>query len=82
VAHPRTNRQVERVNNMVLQRLKPRIFNRLKKFVGRWVAKSLRTSPSQATGFTPFFMVYGSRRCSRLTWTMERPGSRHTTSKE
>jgi transposase InsO family protein len=66
VAHPRTNRQVERVNNMVLQRLKPRIFNRLKKFAGRWVAElpvvlwSLRTSPSRATSFTPFFMVYDS----------------------
>ena len=51
---------------MVLQGLKPRIFNRLKKFVGRWVVElpavlwSLRTTPSRATGFTPFFMVYSS----------------------
>jgi len=50
---------------MVLQGLKPRIFNRLNKFGGRWVAElpavlwSLRTTPSQATGYTPFFMVYG-----------------------
>ena len=29
VAHPRTNGQVERANDMVLQGLKPRIFNRL-----------------------------------------------------
>ena len=34
VAHPRTNRQVKRANGMVLQGLKPRIFNRLNKFGG------------------------------------------------
>jgi hypothetical protein len=51
---------------MILQRLKPRIFNRLKKFIRQWVLElpavlwSLRTTPSRATGFTPFFMVYGS----------------------
>jgi hypothetical protein len=66
VAHPRTNGQVERVNGMILQGFKPRIFNRLKKFAGRWVAElpavlwSLRMTPSRVTGFTPFFMVYGS----------------------
>ena len=59
------NGQVERANNMVLQGLKPRIFNRLNKFGGQWVAEllavlwSLRTTPSRATGYTPFFMVYG-----------------------
>lgn len=31
VRHPRTNGQVKRANNMVLQGLKPRIFDRLKK---------------------------------------------------
>ena len=52
---------------MVLQGLKPRIFNRLNKFGARWVIKlpvvlwSLRTTPSRATGYTPFFMVYGSK---------------------
>ena len=51
---------------MVLQGLKPRIFNWLNKFGGRWVVDlpavlwSLRMTPSQATGYTPFFMVYGS----------------------
>ena len=39
IAHPRTNRLVERANGMVLQGLKPRIFNRLNKFGGRWVTK-------------------------------------------
>ena len=34
VEHPRTNGQVERANGMVLQGLKPRIFDRLKKYAG------------------------------------------------
>ena len=51
---------------MLLQGLKPRIFNRLNKFGARWLAElptvlwSLRTTPSRATGYTPFFMVYSS----------------------
>jgi hypothetical protein len=67
VAHPKTNGQVERVNDMILQALKPRIFKRLNKFRARWVAElpsvlwSLRTTPSGATGFTLFFMVHGSK---------------------
>ena len=36
VTHPQTNGQVERTNGMLLQGLKPRIFNRLNKFSGRW----------------------------------------------
>ena len=39
VGHPRTNSQVERANGMVLQGLKSRIFNRLNKYAGRWVAE-------------------------------------------
>ena len=51
---------------MLLQGLKPMIFNRLNKFGARWVAElpavlwSLRTTPSRATGYTPFFMIYGA----------------------
>jgi transposase InsO family protein len=66
VAHLKTNGQVERANGMILQGLKPRIFKRLDKFRARWVAEllsvlwSLRTTPSRATGFTPFFMVHDS----------------------
>ena len=37
MAYPRTNGQVERTNGMLLQGLKPRIFNRLNKFSARWV---------------------------------------------
>jgi transposase InsO family protein len=39
VAHPKTNGQVERANDMILQGLKPRIFKRLDKFRARWVAE-------------------------------------------
>jgi transposase InsO family protein len=66
VAHPMTNGQVERANNMILQGLKPRIYNDLNKFGKRWVKElpsvvwSLRTTPSRATGFSPFFLVYGA----------------------
>jgi hypothetical protein len=51
---------------MVLQGLKPRIFSKLNKHAKKWVTElpsvlwSLRTIPSRATGFTPFFLVYGS----------------------
>jgi transposase InsO family protein len=65
VAHPQTNGQVERANDMILQGLKPRIFDRLIKTGQKWLQElpevvwSLRTTPSRATGFTPFFLVYG-----------------------
>jgi hypothetical protein len=51
---------------MVLQGLKLRIFNKLNKHGKKWAAElpsvlwSLRTTPSRTTGFTPFFLVYGS----------------------
>jgi hypothetical protein len=61
-----TNGQVERANGMILQGLKPRIYNDLNKFGKRWMKElpsvvwSLRTTPSWATGFSPFFLVYGA----------------------
>jgi transposase InsO family protein len=39
VAHPKTNGQVERANDIPLQGLKPRIFKCLEKFRVRWVAE-------------------------------------------
>jgi hypothetical protein len=66
VAHPQTNSQVERANGMILQGLKPRIFDRMNKSGRKWLQElpavvwSLRTTPSGATGFTPFFLVYGA----------------------
>jgi transposase InsO family protein len=66
VAHPMMNGQVERANGMILQGLKPRIYNDLNKFGKRWMKEkpsviwSLRTTPSRAMGFSPFFLVYGA----------------------
>jgi ribonuclease HI/transposase InsO family protein len=66
VAHPMTNGQVERDNGMILQGLKPRIYNDLNKFGKQWIKElpsvvwSLRMTPSRATGFSPFFLVYGA----------------------
>jgi hypothetical protein len=51
---------------MVLQGLKPRIFDRLNKHGKKWVVElpsvlwSLRTTMSRAIGFTLFFLVYGA----------------------
>jgi transposase InsO family protein len=66
VAHPQTNGKVERANGMILQGLKPRILDRLNKSGHKWLQElpavvwSLRTTPSRATRFTSFFLVYGA----------------------
>jgi hypothetical protein len=49
-----------------IEGLKPRIYNDLNKFGKRWMKElpsvvwSLRTMPSRATSFTPFFLAYGA----------------------
>jgi transposase InsO family protein len=64
VSHPQSNGQVERSNGMILQGLKPIIFDR--PYSGKWVKElpsvlwAIRTTPSCATGQTPFSLVYGS----------------------
>jgi transposase InsO family protein len=67
VAHPRANRQVERANEMILETIRKKVFDKNEKFAGKWIRElpyvvwSLRTQPSRALhGNTPFFMVYGS----------------------
>jgi hypothetical protein len=66
VAHPRCNGQVERANGMVLQAIKDRIFDDASNYATQWLAElphvicGLRTQVSSATGFSPFFLVYGS----------------------
>ena len=66
VGHPRTNGQVERAKVLILQGLKPSIFDMLKKFAGRWVEElpavlwSLRTTPNRSTRLKSFFLTYGS----------------------
>jgi transposase InsO family protein len=78
VAHPQTNGQVERANSMILQGLKPKIFDKLNKSGRKWLQElptvvwSLRTTPSRATGFTPFFMSMVRRMFSPRSWNMGR----------
>nr|AAN11192.1 Putative gag-pol precursor [Oryza sativa Japonica Group]AAP52005.1 retrotransposon protein, putative, Ty3-gypsy subclass [Oryza sativa Japonica Group] len=66
VAHPMSNGQVERANGMILQGIKARVCDRLRPYAGKWVDQlpsvlwSLRTTPSRATGQSPFFLVYGA----------------------
>ena len=66
VAHPRSNGQAERVNAEVLRGLKTRTFDTLQKHGRRWIEElpvvlwSLRTTPNQAIGQTPFSLVYGA----------------------
>jgi hypothetical protein len=66
VGHPRCNGQVERANDMVLQALKDRIYDDASNYATHWLAElphviwGLRTQVSSATGFPPFFLVYGS----------------------
>ena len=65
VAHPRCNGQVERANGLILQGLKARIFDPIEKYGAKWLQElprvvwGLRTQRSRATGYSPFFMVYG-----------------------
>ena len=67
---------------MILQGLKTRIYNRLKKFGKKWLAElplviwSLRNTPSRATGFT-----LEPRPSSPLTWSTVPQGYRPTMSK-
>jgi hypothetical protein len=66
-AHPRCNGQVERANTMVFQSLKDCIFDDASNYATRWLAElphmiwDLRTQVSFSMGFSPFFLVYGSK---------------------
>ena len=57
---------MERINGLIIDGLKKRIFDKTSKKGDKWLAKlpmvvwGLRTQPSKATGQTPFFLVYGS----------------------
>jgi hypothetical protein len=80
-----TNGQVERANGMILQGLKPRIYNDLNKFDKRCMKElpsvvwSLRTMPSRATGFSPFFLVYGAEAILPTDLNTVPRGQRRTT---
>jgi len=66
VAHPRANGQVERINGLVLDGFKKRLYDANTKKASKWIQEiphvvwGLRTQPSKATGQSPFFLTYGS----------------------
>lgn len=66
VARPISNGQAKRENAEVLRGLKTRTFDKLQKCGRRWIDElptvlwSMRTTPNQATGHTPFALVYGA----------------------
>jgi hypothetical protein len=84
ITHPQINGQVECANGMILQGVKPRIFDRLNKSGRKWLQElssviwSLSTTPRRATGFTSFFLVYGVEAVSPRIWNTGRLESRAT----
>ena len=66
VAHPRANDQVERINSLVLDGLKKRLYDANTKKGGKWIQElphvvwGLQTQPSKTTGQSSFFLTYGS----------------------
>jgi transposase InsO family protein len=79
VAHPRSNGQVEMANAEILRGLKTRTYDCLKKHGANWTNElpsmlwGNRTTPSRATGETPFFLVYGAEACLPLEILMGSP---------
>ena len=72
VAHPRANGQVERINGLIIDGLKKRIFDSASKKGGKRLAElpmviwGLCTQPSKATGQTPLF-IFGIQLRSNST---------------
>jgi len=66
VAHFRANGQVERANGMIIDALKNRLYKENDRAPGWWMKElpavvwGLRTQPSQNTGVSPYFMIYGA----------------------
>jgi hypothetical protein len=67
IAHPWANGQVERANGMVLDALKNRLLDAANTKGGKWIKElpnalwGLRTQPTNPTGQSPCFLVYGSK---------------------
>jgi hypothetical protein len=67
VAHPETNRQVEKANSLICNGIKKRLLAPLEKAKHAWVDElpsvlwSLRTTPNAATQEMPFFLVHGTK---------------------
>jgi hypothetical protein len=69
VAHPKTNKQVEKANGLICNGIKKRLLAPLEKAKHAWVGElpsvlwSLKITPNAATQETPFFLVHGAKPC-------------------
>jgi transposase InsO family protein len=67
VAHPKSNRQVEKANGLVSAGLKKRLLRPLKRTAGAWVEElpsvlwSLRTTTYSSTGYMSFFLLFRAK---------------------
>jgi hypothetical protein len=79
IAHPKTNKQVEKANGLICNRIKKRLLAPLEKAKNAWVDElpsmlwSLRTTPNAATQETPFFLVHGAEAVLPVEITHEAP---------
>jgi hypothetical protein len=79
VAHPKTNGQVEKANDLICNGIKKRLLAPLEKAKHAWVDElpsvlwSLRTMPNAATQETPFFLVHGAEAVLPVEITHEAP---------
>jgi hypothetical protein len=79
IAHPKTNRQVEKANGLIYNGIKKRLLAPLENAKHAWVDKlpsvlwSLRTTPNAATQETPFFLVHGVEAVLPVKITHEAP---------
>jgi hypothetical protein len=79
VAHPKTNRQVEKANDLICNEIKKRLLAPLEKAKHAWVDElpsvlwSLRTSPIATTQETPFFLVHGAKAVLPVEITHDAP---------
>jgi hypothetical protein len=79
VAHPKTNGQVEKANDLICNGIKKRLLAPPEKAKHAWVDElpsvlwSLRTTPNVATQETPFFLVHGAEAVLPVEITHEAP---------
>jgi transposase InsO family protein len=79
IAHPKTNRQVEKANGLICHGIEKRLLAPLEKAKHAWVDElpsvlwSLRTTPNAATQETPFFLVHGAEAMLPVKITHEAP---------
>jgi hypothetical protein len=79
VAHPKTNRQVKKANDLICNGIKKRLLAPLEKAKHAWVVELpfvlwiLRTTPNAATQETPFFLVHGAEAVLPVEITHEAP---------